>query len=526
MFTNWTKPLYELKQAPRAWYETLSTVLTEHKLVRGKIDNTLFVYKTKPDVILVQIYVDDIIFGSANTKLCKQFAKLMTQMYEISMMGVLTYFLEFQIKQSERGISINQENYAKDLLKKYDINGSSVKTPMVTPNNLVPDLNGKTVNETQYRGMIGSLMYLTASRPDIQFSTYAMQYQANPKKSYLIVVKRILKALDEGYSSKKYVRKFLRALHPKWRAKVTAIEESKDLTSLSLDELIKNFKICLGIDLEPDEWIKDSGCSKHMTGNQKLLSSYKAYNGGNVIFGSNLCGNIIGKGTISHGSLNIANVEHVDNLGFSFLSVGQICDSKCKVIFYEHDSEITKDGKVIGRGIRKRGLCDEIRKKPEDKICHAMIDENSTLWHRRSGHANMLLIQLLASNPSAMRSYGGNLYTLVIVDDYFRKPTLDYFKVFGSKCFILNTTDYLIKFDPKSYEGVFLGYSQNSKAYIILNKHTMKIKESLNVTFDETPLPSKTSPLVYNELDEEEAIKVTKKKNLENDTEDEVLEVD
>ncbi|GJV65540.1 retrovirus-related pol polyprotein from transposon TNT 1-94 [Tanacetum coccineum] len=107
-----------------------------------------------------------------------------------------------------------------------------------------------------------------------------------------------------------------------------------------------------------------------------------------------------------------------------------------------------------------------------------------------------------------------------------RKPTLDYFRVFGSKCFILNTKDYLTKFDPKSYEGVFLGYSQNSKAYIILNKHTRKVEESLNVTFDETPPPSKTSPLVDDDLDEEEAIKVTEKKNLENDIEDETLEID
>ncbi|GKD26557.1 retrovirus-related pol polyprotein from transposon TNT 1-94 [Tanacetum coccineum] len=107
-----------------------------------------------------------------------------------------------------------------------------------------------------------------------------------------------------------------------------------------------------------------------------------------------------------------------------------------------------------------------------------------------------------------------------------RKPTLDYFRVFGSKCFILNTKDYLIKFDSKSYEGVFLGYSQNSKAYIVLNKHTRKVEESLNVTFDETPPPSKTSPLVDDDLDEEEAIKVTEKKNLENDIEDETLEID
>ncbi|GJS82957.1 retrovirus-related pol polyprotein from transposon TNT 1-94 [Tanacetum coccineum] len=303
-----------------------------------------------------------------------------------------------------------------------------------------------------------------------------------------------LKALDEGYSSKNYVRKFLRALHPKWRAKVTTIEESKDLTSLSLDELIGNLKakkessdegcsnfgsedkeyamavrdfkkffkrrrrfmrqpwndkktfqrshddkngkrdrkcfrcgdpnhligecpkppkdknqkdfvggswsdsseeddekvknktcllahasseISLEVDLEPDEWIKDSGCSKHMTD----------------------------------------NVEHVDNLGFNLLSIRQICDNKFRVTFSEHDSKITKDGKVIG-------------------------------------------------------------------------------------------------------------YSQNSKAYIILNKHTRKIEESLNVTFDETPPPSKTSPLVDDDLDEEEAIRATEKKNLENVVEDETLEID
>ncbi|GJX99725.1 retrovirus-related pol polyprotein from transposon TNT 1-94 [Tanacetum coccineum] len=107
-----------------------------------------------------------------------------------------------------------------------------------------------------------------------------------------------------------------------------------------------------------------------------------------------------------------------------------------------------------------------------------------------------------------------------------RKPTLDYFRVFRSKCFILNTKEYLTKFDPKSYEGVFLGYSQYSKAYIILNKHTRKVEESLNVKFDETPSPSMTSSLVDDDLDEEEAIKVTKKKTLENDIEDETLEID
>ncbi|GJR31521.1 retrovirus-related pol polyprotein from transposon TNT 1-94 [Tanacetum coccineum] len=320
---------------------------------------------------------------------------------------------------------------------------------------------------------------------------------------------KCLKALDESFSSKNCVRKFLRALLPKWRVKVTTIEESKNLTTLPLDELIGNLKvyeevikkdfetvkgkkeqsrslalkvkkevsdddssssdsedeeyamavkefkkifkrrgrfvrqprgdrktfqrsrndgygkserkcfrcgdpnhligecskppknndqrafiggawsdngedevektkdetclvaqapdeICLGINLESDEWIKDNGCSKHMTGNRKLFSSYKAYNGGNVIFGSNLR--------------------------------GQICDNKCKVIFTEHDSEIIKDEKVIGKGIRKGGIyVMKLGNKPKDKICLATLDENSTLWHRRLGHANMQLIQSLAS---------------------------------------------------------------------------------------------------------------------------------
>ncbi|GKB59696.1 retrovirus-related pol polyprotein from transposon TNT 1-94, partial [Tanacetum coccineum] len=162
------KALYGLKQAPKAWYETLSTFLIQNKFVRGRIDNTLFIYRSKGDVLLVQVYVDDIIFGSTSYKLCKQFEKLMTKKFEMSMMGELTYFLGLQIKQDDKGISICQEQYTRNLLKKYEISdSSSVKTPMVPPNNLGPDLAGKPVNETLYRGMIGSLMYLTATMHDI-----------------------------------------------------------------------------------------------------------------------------------------------------------------------------------------------------------------------------------------------------------------------------------------------------------------------------------------------------------------------
>ncbi|GJT59250.1 retrovirus-related pol polyprotein from transposon TNT 1-94, partial [Tanacetum coccineum] len=153
------KALYGLKQAPRAWYETLSTFLIQNKFTRGRIDNTLFIYKSKGDVLLVQVYVDDIIFGSTSYKLCKQFEKLMTKKFEMSMMGELTYFLGLQIKQDDKGILIFQEQYTRSLLKKYEIfYSSSVKKPMVPPNNLGSDLFGKPVNETSYRGMIGPLI--------------------------------------------------------------------------------------------------------------------------------------------------------------------------------------------------------------------------------------------------------------------------------------------------------------------------------------------------------------------------------
>ncbi|GJZ85518.1 retrovirus-related pol polyprotein from transposon TNT 1-94 [Tanacetum coccineum] len=153
------KALYGLKQASRAWYETLSTFLIQNKW--GRIDNTLFIYRTKEDVLLVQVYVDDIIFGLTSYKLCKQFEKLMTKKFEMSMIGELTYFLRLQFKQDDKGISICQEQYTRSMLKKYEISNScSMKTPMVPPNNLGPDLAGKPINETLYRGMIGKLMYL------------------------------------------------------------------------------------------------------------------------------------------------------------------------------------------------------------------------------------------------------------------------------------------------------------------------------------------------------------------------------
>ena len=145
----------------------------------------------------MQVYVDDIIFGSTNDALCARFAKLMQSRYEMSMMGELNFFLGLQVSQRKDGIFICQSKYIKDLLKKYHLEDSaSAKTPMATATKLDQDKSGKQVDMTSYRGMIGSLLYLTTSRPDIIFATcLCARFQSDPKESHLIAVKRIFRYL-------------------------------------------------------------------------------------------------------------------------------------------------------------------------------------------------------------------------------------------------------------------------------------------------------------------------------------------
>ena len=119
----------------------------------------------------MQIYVDDIIFGAINESLCDEFSKLMQKEFEMSMMGKLNHYLRLQIKQLKDDIFINQSKYISDMLKKYGMEGvKPAATPMSTTTKLTKDEKGKGVEEKLYRGMIESLLYLTASRPDIMFS--------------------------------------------------------------------------------------------------------------------------------------------------------------------------------------------------------------------------------------------------------------------------------------------------------------------------------------------------------------------
>jgi hypothetical protein len=158
------KALYGLKQAPRAWYECLSDFLIKNGFRIGKADSTLFTRKMGKDLFVCQIYVDDIIFGSTNASFCEEFSKIMTDRFEMSMMGELKYFLGFQIKQLEDGTFISQTKYALDLLKKFDMDKAKpIKTPMGTNGHLDLDMGGKSIDQNLDHSMIGSLLYLCAS---------------------------------------------------------------------------------------------------------------------------------------------------------------------------------------------------------------------------------------------------------------------------------------------------------------------------------------------------------------------------
>jgi hypothetical protein len=191
------KVLYGLKQAPRAWYECLRNFLIENGFRIGKVVSNVFTRKMGKDLFKCQMYVDDISFGSTNISFCEEFSKIMTNRFEMSMMGVLTFFLGFQIKQAKEGTFISQTKYTCDILKKFGMDKAKpIKTPMGTNGHLDLDLDVISVDEKVYHFMIGSLLYLFASKPDIMLSVcMCARFQVTPKDCHLRAVKRIMRYL-------------------------------------------------------------------------------------------------------------------------------------------------------------------------------------------------------------------------------------------------------------------------------------------------------------------------------------------
>jgi hypothetical protein len=184
------KALYVLKQAPRAWYGRLRGFLFERGFEMGMVDQTLFLLRQGRDILIMQVYVDDIVFGGSSNSLVAKFADDMSREFEMSMMGELQFFLGLQIKQSKEGTFVQQAKYTKDIVRKFKMEDSkAMATPMSMTTALDADEEGEHVDQKEYRSMIGSL-YLTATRPGIQFSVCLCTcFQASPRTSHWQAVK-------------------------------------------------------------------------------------------------------------------------------------------------------------------------------------------------------------------------------------------------------------------------------------------------------------------------------------------------
>jgi len=191
------KSLYGLKQVPRTWYDRLCIFLIKNDFKRGQVDTTLFRRILEKYIFVVQIYVDDIIFGSTNASLFKEFSKLMQDEFEMGMMGELKFLLGIQINQSKDGVYVHQTKYTKELLKKFKLEDCKVmNTPMHPTCTLSKEDTGSKVDQKLYRGMFGSLLYLTACRPNILFSVcLCARFQSDPRESHLTAIKRISRYL-------------------------------------------------------------------------------------------------------------------------------------------------------------------------------------------------------------------------------------------------------------------------------------------------------------------------------------------
>ena len=204
------KALYGLKQAPRAWYTRIDTYFINNGFHRSPYEHALYVKANNSgDIIIVCLYVDDLIFTSNNPKLLAEFKESMSTQFEMTDMGLMSYFLGIEVKQTDEGILISQKKYAVDVLKKLKMESCK---PMLTPVEerlkLERESGGDLVNSTNFRRLVGSLRYLTATRPDIVYGVGLIsRFMDLPRQSHWQAAKRILRyikgTINEGifYSS-------------------------------------------------------------------------------------------------------------------------------------------------------------------------------------------------------------------------------------------------------------------------------------------------------------------------------------
>ncbi|GJY95688.1 copia protein [Tanacetum coccineum] len=345
-----------------------------------------------------------------------------------------------------------------------------------------------------------------------------------------------IKALDEGYSSKNYVRKFLRALHPKWRVKVMAIEESKDLTSLSLDELIENLKVHEIIIKKDSEIVKEKVERKSLALKAKKESSDEECEDLNHLIGE--CPKpprdknqraFVGGSWSDSGKEDDEKIQ--DETSLVAQAPNEVCsessyfsDENSSIDDLALDNEYDKLCKMSLKIITKNKRLKAIRISLENEL-RELKDKLSILEKNKGVDLDCAKCLTLKIENEKLKEESTRL-------NKFEKSThclnemLSNQKHSGDKLGIADVTTY--DGQPKFFSITWLPIEVTPKIVkpISLLINTLGIEESLNVTFDETPPPSKTSPLVDDDLDEEEAIREIEKKNLENVVEDETLEID
>jgi hypothetical protein len=192
------KALYGLKQAPRAWYSKIESYFVHEGFTKCPYEHTLFVKQgSEGKMLIVSLYVDDLIYTGNNEEMFCEFRRSMKNKFAMTDLGKMRYFLGVEVKQVDNGILIYQQKYAQDILARFGMeNCNSVCSPMVPGNKLIKDEGGKLVDATEYRQMIGCLMYLLATRPDLTFSVCLIaRYMDRPTELHLAAAKRVLRYL-------------------------------------------------------------------------------------------------------------------------------------------------------------------------------------------------------------------------------------------------------------------------------------------------------------------------------------------
>ena len=205
------KSLYGLKQAPRAWNNRIDKYFLKNNFNKCPYEHALYVKIKDEDILIVCLYVDDLIFTRSNPSMFEKFKRVNTKEFEMTDIGLMAYYLSIEVKQKEEGIFISQESYAREMLKKFKMNDCKpISTPIECGVKLSKNEKGEKVDPTFFKSLVGSLHYLTSTRPDILYAVgLVSRYTETPTTTHLKATKRILRyikgTIDFGlfYSSSK-----------------------------------------------------------------------------------------------------------------------------------------------------------------------------------------------------------------------------------------------------------------------------------------------------------------------------------